>query len=1164
MDDSVNKRPVVLRQRTSSLEADHPTAEGTSKEHVKPDMILSEQPKRDGQKSKKKKKSKSEDKAAIESTKNPQGTTTEASSDKSDVVVPLSTEPLSPSGAAVTPSTPVAVTPPDETKGKPVLNRQESQKHKIDALYGRETEVSLVKDTIRKCLRLQKKLKQTHNNHPADTTFPTTTETNTTKTTTPIKVALETPPAPPTGTMILITGQGGVGKTSLAKTVIKDVVPSEGYFLTAKFDRLQLAVPYDALVNALNEYVNLVCQRGETVIQQVRDAIVEQVGDEGIVVLTRLAPSISRIVGTSSLEYGVKPANSVMGDGIYRQFILVFRKFARAISSAAAPVVLLLDDIHWADSCSLDVITSIVTDQDSDGFLVMATYCDDQLPIETMIAAKLRELKEERNVEICNVHVGSLNEAALAKLISSALGEEVEIAGLCKTVMYHTNGVPALIIEFLWWLEVESLLYYDNVIGMWWCDLDEIDEAVRNRKVENYLEDEIGHLSLEMKRVLSVSAALGSHINVKLLEYILETPVVGILDEAAARGIIVRDDTRGGYVFEYDRAQFVAYNLVAERVREQFHLELGRQLWKQIKPEELDKYTFIILSQMRIGANLITDEEEQKAVATLCLHAGIMAARTSTFRIAWIYLDFGISALSDNCWEDHYDLTLALYNAGSEIAMCTSNYDKMEEIIGLVLSHAKTLPDKTRAYATRMYSLGSRSRNLEAIDVGLIVLNQLSERLPTSHLPLRILFGTRKLRVALSEMSNEQLMKLDQIRSVEKLACLKLLHLIMLNALVTRPQLAAIASIRMVQITLEHGLSVFASVAFSSFAVVVMMVTKDFSAAFRYGDLGIRLLSHYEAKEYLPRVFGSFFGPIYHFRKPLYGALNPLMVAYKLGMQSGDVEGATCNASLYILTASEAGMNLDDVEREWKMIEETMLNHSMLTMHQICLPSMSAIRHLSGASDELFQCKKSLLKDDDCANLKETAIQFFSVGMAGEAMMVAYIFNDYELAERKAAEFTNRKGLRAPILKEVIADFYIGLTAIARARTGNQNRKNLRKARAIIRQYRRLSRSCPQNYLDKLSLLEAELASLAGENEKAFEKFTSSLALAKHSNFKSIVALANERTGRHLAGLGDFDGAKPYFDEACRCFTDWGAHAKMQQLAAEMETIYKEPQSLAV
>jgi predicted ATPase len=128
-----------------------------------------------------------------------------------------------------------------------------------------------------------------------------------------------------------------------------------------------------------------------------------------------------------------------------------------------------------------------------------------------------------------------------------------------------------------------------------------------------------------------------------------------------------------------------ACNLIPEANRELFHLEIGRRLCRRLSKTALDQNVFVVLSQMIVRRRLITRSTERYRVASLCLHAGRKAAKLSNFRVALIYLKFGIELLGDSGWRDEYDLSLTLNNAVAEMEMCATNFEGMELVIESII-----------------------------------------------------------------------------------------------------------------------------------------------------------------------------------------------------------------------------------------------------------------------------------------------------------------------------------------------------------------------------------------------------------------------------------------------------------------------------------------------
>ena len=103
-----------------------------------------------------------------------------------------------------------------------------------------------------------------------------------------------------------------------------------------------------------------------------RKRILEAVGEEGKV-LTDVLPGLELIIGE-------QPDIPELGGSEARnRFNYVFRKFAIAVSTAEHPAVVFIDDLQWADSSSLMLLKSLVTDPDNDHLLFIGAYRDNEV-----------------------------------------------------------------------------------------------------------------------------------------------------------------------------------------------------------------------------------------------------------------------------------------------------------------------------------------------------------------------------------------------------------------------------------------------------------------------------------------------------------------------------------------------------------------------------------------------------------------------------------------------------------------------------------------------------------------------------------------------------------------------------------------------------------------
>jgi predicted ATPase len=143
-----------------------------------------------------------------------------------------------------------------------------------------------------------------------------------------------------------------------------------------------------------------------------------------------------------------------------------------------------------------------------------------------------------------------------------------------------------------------------------------------------------------------------------------------------------------GYAFTNQDVRDKIYRGVPSQDRCRFHVAIGRNLVRNFTQGELKDNFYPVLHQFHLGMDDIKNQAERNAIAALCLHAGELAVSNGDCRAASQYLEFRIELLESNCWEEEYDLTLALYNASAEVEYGTANFERVDWLVLTVLERA--------------------------------------------------------------------------------------------------------------------------------------------------------------------------------------------------------------------------------------------------------------------------------------------------------------------------------------------------------------------------------------------------------------------------------------------------------------------------------------------
>lgn len=304
-------------------------------------------------------------------------------------------------------------------------------------------------------------------------------------------------------------------------------------------------------------------------------------------------------------------------------------------------------------------------------------------------------------------------------------------------------------------------------------------------------------------------------------------------------------------------------------------------------------------------------------------------------------------------------------------------------------------------------------------------------------------------------------------------------------------------------------------------------------------------------------AFTLFLGCITPWQRPIAETIHPLKQAQEVGSQTGDIEFACLNAGLYSGAVFFSDSTLNDVSNLIGGIINMMQNRRQDSLLLMITPFQQLTHSLMGLTDNPSTLSGDLELTEAFKHAEETRNISSLICLRLQNMMLGYLFGDYEQAGKMAEEI---EGLTYPPpgIDAIFCKFFIGMTHLASARiyTGLKHFLCLRKAKKAIKEFKTWSLHSPHNCLPMKFLLEAELASYQGKNNRAYEKYTASTALAVDAGFRMIEAMSHEHAGRHLFATGDESLAAASFKKALACYEKWGAKAKFEHLEKEVQNTF--------
>jgi predicted ATPase len=216
-----------------------------------------------------------------------------------------------------------------------------------------------------------------------------------------------------TGKLVLLAGEPGVGKTRMAQEVTLALRNRDFVIAAGRCYEAQQAVPFYPFVEALT-----------TLYAEAPRSIQAEV--------PRGWPDLARLLPALGL-----PLSDYAGPQDQQRLFWAVTGFVQSLARES-PIAMLLDDLHWSDAATLELVLHLARHTGADRILLFATYRDVEVNRQHPLEAALRDLNREGLLE--RVDLRRLDERETSALMAAAMGEEEISEEFTQLVYGRTEG----------------------------------------------------------------------------------------------------------------------------------------------------------------------------------------------------------------------------------------------------------------------------------------------------------------------------------------------------------------------------------------------------------------------------------------------------------------------------------------------------------------------------------------------------------------------------------------------------------------------------------------------------------------------------------------------------------------------------------------------------
>jgi predicted ATPase/signal transduction histidine kinase len=969
-----------------------------------------------------------------------------------------------------------------------------------------------------------------------------------------------------TGELMLVSGSAGIGKSALAREVYKSITRQRGYFIAGKFEQFHKNIPYAPLTQAFRSLMRQLLTESAAQIAVWREKLLSALGPNGRVIID-IVPEVALIIGPQLPVPALPPVEA------QNRLHLVFQNFAWVFAQADHPLVLFLDDLQWADTASLNLVSALIARSNDQYLFVIGAYRDNEVYEAHPLMLTLDEVQKTGST-VHRIVLQPLGFANVCQLLVETLNCTLErTKPLADLVLTKTNGNPFFINEFLKSLYTEELLRFDFQSGRWRWDIGKIQARNITDNVVELMSDKLQKLTPRTQQVLRLAACIGNQFDLRTLAIVHQRPAretVNDLWEALEESLIspvgnpyklmavevqgLAEEMTVEYRFAHDRIQQAAYSLIPEWEKEIVHHQIGWLLLQRLSADEREQRIFDIVNHLNLGRNLIHSQTKREELAELNLSAGKKAKAAAAPKAALSYLQAGLDLLGEDAWETQYRLALALHEEAAEAAYLSNEYEQMERLTEAVLQHAKTFLDKVRVYEFNIEAGHTGRRSImKGINVGLTVLEQLGVSLPRQPNQADIMQGLEELRQVLAGKGIESLLDLPEMTDLHKLAAMSVLMRLSTPAYMGVPELFPLINFSAVSLSVKYGNTLLSTRAYAACGGILCGGVGNINAGYQFGELALTLVERFTAPTVKANVIYLVNGFIRHWKEHVRKAFTPLLEAYRISLETGAFGCAAMSTFSYVSKAYWSGQELAGLEREMakygdaigRLKQEIALNLNKL-FRQAVLNLVGKAESPCYLIGESYNEAEILPRLHEANNVNALCMLYL------HKLTLCYLFHNYPQAVAHA-DMANKylRGAQGGSAIPVV-HLYDSLARLAVfSESSESERKNiLEKITGNQEKMQLWAQHAPMNYLHKFYLVEAERARVLGNDGEAREYYDKAITLAQEHEYLNEEALAYELAGRFYLARGQPHLARYYLHDAHYAYLRWGAVAKVRDLEA--------------
>ncbi len=946
--------------------------------------------------------------------------------------------------------------------------------------------------------------------------------------------------------LVLVDGLAGSGKSAVVQDATEAMRRHGATVAAGKFNQFGDSRPLSALAQALDGVLASLLAEVPAQRQAAVERILRALGHQAAVLfdfLPRLVPLL-----------GPQPeATGLPGEASRVRFELMLGRLIEALATRASPLVLVIDDIQWADNATLRLLRGLVRSPSIHNLLVVGVYRSEAVDTAHGVTRLILDL-QHTGARLRQVTVQPWGEADISALLALAgVQANDEVYALAPALARATAGNPFAVLQALRVLQQAQALHFDAATANWRVAPAQAQQALEAASPVGLVGQQLQQLPQDCQDLLAAGALLGAVMDLEALAAVHgHTPdaTLATLRPALQAGLLVLLDEglapRSLLALRaaHDFVQQAAFRQLSDSGRAERHMGIGRALVAKYRGEgALHEHVFEIVQQFHRAPPTLMAARERKLLLSLTTEAARKARQSGAARAALGHFHHALALATPPSGTAADALAFSLLLEAAEAAYLAADFSALDGLLGQLDALPLDVLDHTRVLELRIQGLMARNQMASALQLGEQALAQLDVPL----LPL----APPTAWPAVPRLGE---LRLDGQPDPRVEAALRVLVWLTPCAYVTSFDSYIRVILTMVGLARAHPTSPLTALSYTNFGLV-LCGTGQWQAGFDASTLALALSESDPDDTRRCKVHTLAYGFLRHWSRPVTESLTPLLATIESCLLSGDQEYLGYGAFLYCDKAWGT-QTLDELTHvhtaHTRLVEQ--FGHDFSRRHcQVWLQFLAALQDPDPDTALLLQGAHFDERHDIA--LLEAAHNGFSLFTSHTLQAVLAWHRGDGQGLRQACASAERHAMTgSATLLSMDLRLFNALSQLVDFPVADvtANWQAIQATTELSLQLGAAAEQAPANYKHKFLLLQAERARVMGDVAAALQRYEAAAEWAAQGGARHDLALIRERTGMCCHQLGLHDIARQRLTEACEGHQAWGATAVAQRLRARM------------